>query len=362
LKTELSILETLAEKGGEKMKKALLILGGVMLLTLGAVGMASANAGPHGDFGGQLGTTDKCAGCHRAHTAVGEPLLKTESVDALCESCHLGTSFADPFNSMRTASGLTVLNGGGFEEINGTPATSSHRIPLVGGGASETAWGSDPSGLSEGVQGELECTSCHNPHGSSNYRILKDALNGHGSASNPAADRWVPSDPNLLNWQNGQVLPANSADYGATDWNGLSTPDYTQGINLFCATCHRTYYALSGSAGTPSTDTAKYPLGDGTQLVGTENSVRYRHTVSRSTSAWVPGTTKMMRYALRGNDPTTTNRGTNCLMCHFAHGTTATMSGYAAGSDVGPLQGGAANLLYDNRGICANCHAYVTTK
>ena len=48
-----------------------------------SVNVARADNGPHG---GYTPTTDACAGCHRAHTGVGDPLLKASTSYALCIS------------------------------------------------------------------------------------------------------------------------------------------------------------------------------------------------------------------------------------------------------------------------------------
>jgi len=69
----------------------LLVAGAALWLFLAAV-PALADGGPHvaatnsGVTGGL--TADTCAGCHRAHTAQGNYLLKEEEGPALCLACH----------------------------------------------------------------------------------------------------------------------------------------------------------------------------------------------------------------------------------------------------------------------------------
>ncbi len=270
---------------------------GVVLAGVGLVSWAapaSANAGPHG---GYTLTTSACAGCHRAHTAIAPYLLKADDEFALCTSCHGGNVTTDVLHGVQT--GATKLNGdpkplngGGFvETAGGVPVTSRHNIDGLPGSGGLTAWGSQNgdgtpvADVGVGVQGDLECTSCHNPHGSTNYRILND--------SSRAGDKWVPNDPDLLQWVSYQVLatrddapnygfdegnvndcPANAA-VGAgtpTPWPGengagthcklrytsgisysagppaVTSADTTKGMNAFCATCHKSYLTLSGSA------------------------------------------------------------------------------------------------------------------
>lgn len=332
---------------------------------------ASANNGPHG---GYTLTTSACAGCHRAHTAIGEELLKESDTFALCTSCHGGTVQTDVLHGVRTGDSAQ-LNGGGFQMVGGVAVNSAHNVEgLNGGDGSGTAWGGASSGA--GVAGTLECTSCHNPHGSSNYRILKDSNNGYPyGPSGYAQHRWVPNDPNLLDWVDNQVLATKDDNYdyaftssdctgtrcrqnftsGITD-NGdhTYTIDTTKGMNAFCATCHKSYLTQSGSGGNPSTDGTHYVY-PGTQDAndGHGDVVRYRHAVERTYG----GTPKQpLRFAAEGTDPnaaTLAYDAFGCLTCHYAHGTKATASGPAAG--VAPTNDSAL-LFYDNRGVCISCH------
>ncbi|MBI4498042.1 MAG: hypothetical protein HY689_09110 [Chloroflexi bacterium] len=73
----------------------LLVGGLVALLAFDGASTAYATGGPHGDY---TATTDSCAACHRAHTALADDkLLKTAAgpgnnylAVALCTSCHNG--------------------------------------------------------------------------------------------------------------------------------------------------------------------------------------------------------------------------------------------------------------------------------
>lgn len=87
------------------LKKITAIIIGVALsvLTFGMLNVATANEGPHGAY--NL-TTEKCAGCHRPHTANRTKLLKTSTYDLtgngvntdiadFCFSCHRDGSGAN---------------------------------------------------------------------------------------------------------------------------------------------------------------------------------------------------------------------------------------------------------------------------
>jgi predicted CXXCH cytochrome family protein len=427
---------------------------GVVLAGVGLVSWAapaSANAGPHG---GYTLTTSACAGCHRAHTAVSPYLLKADDEFALCTSCHGGNVTTDVLHGVQT--GATKLNGdpkplngGGFvETAGGVPVTSRHNIDgLPGSGPTLTAWGSQNgdgtpvADVGVGVQGDLECTSCHNPHGSTNYRILNDA----GTDSN----KWVPNDPDLLKWVSYQVLAtrddapnygfdngnindcpppntpvgASPTPYGGLDPNGNGTGNrcklrYTSGVLLatpaaayvtttpgvpaylgmsaFCATCHKSYLTLSGSAqnqnslntpvntpgpGTPTPIPAYLYPGIQDANDGHGDIARYRHAVekNRSLTSYPKQALRFAALGIDPNPPSSSKYGTDnltpaapgygvnqvqyrafsCETCHYAHGSSAAAT--PAPGDLVPEgpAGDSALLFYGNRGVCISCHQTV---
>jgi predicted CXXCH cytochrome family protein len=401
------------------------VLAGVGLATWATP--ASANAGPHG---GYTLTTSACAGCHRAHTAESPNLVKADSIYGLCTSCHGGLVSTDVVHGVlqgaTNTDGTTPrkLNGGGFEQQNGANVTSRHKVedvPINGTPwtGTDTAFGSQngdgtPTGdIGAGVQGVLECTSCHNPHGSTNYRILND--------SSGASNRWVASDPDILDFVQYQVLATrdDAPNYGfdftnvadcpvlptrpagsPTPYGGgvgpgskciqrftsgvlVATPAAAQnasgqylGMNAFCATCHKSYYTLSGSAhrfnslntpvpgtesgpGTPTRVPAYIYPGVQYSTEDGQSIARYRHAVNRNYT----GTPKQpLRYAAIGIDPNPSGslsyQAFGCLMCHYAHGTGAAATPAAGTTPEGPA-GDSALLFYGNRGVCVSCHQSV---
>ncbi len=184
-------------------RKLLLLLGvGALWLFVAAL-PAFADGGPHvmAINNGTSGlSADTCAGCHRAHTATAAGLLNNEQPD-LCLDCHNGTkATTDVVDGVQYESqgGGTVagaLRGGGFTYAlidSAHPArlsyTSSHGVGNIGhvqpldvtsaGQAvtsthegSGTVWGNGDTGV--GATVDLECASCHNPHGNGQYRILQ---------------------------------------------------------------------------------------------------------------------------------------------------------------------------------------------
>jgi cytochrome c553 len=319
-----------------------LIICWLLLLIFSSV--ASANFGVHG---GYLADTDYCGGCHRTHTALsgitwstatGETrtalLISTATLIVdFCYTCHgAGAQGAATdveggiFDSSPTSPNESnlggILNAGGFSDIGGLgkTVTSSHIINSTTG----TAWGEGTSGPGTAIR--LDCTSCHDPHGSSNYRSLKDYVNGHKVGGylgdfrtnpNPDPDPWVVANevgypqegfrlhtvydgvtPNY----NGQVFAQYRPDYTtgryarAVDGPDADTsPDRDRGISGWCIACHEQYATKAGvidivigpggskSWGAEDTSTA-YNAGDQFGAV-----VRHRHPVNAPLSNWYVG-------------------------------------------------------------------------
>lgn len=171
-----------------------------------------ADGGPHSmtTNNGTAGlSADSCAGCHRAHTATAADLLNSDQPD-ICLNCHDGTKATTDvvdgvqYNSIGGGTVLGALRGGGFQyalidSSNAAkniidPAThkqNSHIQPLATGaqvtsthgglggiygstwGQSVTVFGNGAVGTGSGAVVDLECGSCHNPHGNGQYRILQ---------------------------------------------------------------------------------------------------------------------------------------------------------------------------------------------
>lgn len=394
------------------MRKLILIAIGVMILSLAVVGVASANNGPHGGYDNM---TSACAGCHRAHTAQNEFLLVAETVYDLCVVCHGSTGggantnvvdgvFVGTRNTATNNQGTPGyrLNGGVFD----TGATSRHDVDgLDGGDGVGTAWGSiSADGLEGGVTGQLECTSCHDPHGSSNFRILKDYTVATSHSATNA--QWLQTtntfDPRLGIFENNLVKTASTdVTMGGTkgytyvseqivDVYGISDPfayapadqtnskmiktSYAAGMSWFCTACHTAYGQTTHSQDQYAGDPNRGPYGPANMGDGLMTT-RYSHkTYDTSGTARATGTAghpagNPLPFASGPStnaDWTTSTRGFfTCLSCHFAHGSTQSMSGFANAADFGEYNTGtggvmptndSANLFWPNRGTCASCH------
>lgn len=381
---------------------ALLIAGAALWLFLAAV-PALADGGPHvaANNSGVGGiTADSCAGCHRAHTAQGLYLLKAEDGPALCLTCHGTNGFGattdvesgqqytpDGTTGTDRGAALGALRAGGFVQARiasgdavriaylrtataisqlakvpaGAPSdvTSAH-LPIVNGEVANgtgIAWGNGPdvsTGSYAGPSVAMGCTSCHNPHGNGQYRILNKlpspaaagidvfvpaaaeavvtdaALPGPGEVRNYTIIQTNGGTGTLLASQvSALALPDTAGDYfrRRVPWNASSgtsndapngiSATFTTQISTWCLTCHSRYLSAGWSVQTPDT------------------IYKYRHT--------------------------STNTSRNCITCHVAHGSNAVMDG-AYSSDF-PYPGGAAPsdassrlLKIDNRGTCQACH------
>ncbi len=303
------------------MKRVVWILALVVGLAVWSSGTVWANGGPHG---GYTATTDACAGCHRAHTAQGPRLLTATSTYDLCMSCHgagntgADTNVADGVYTNRSGGGKGTLNapllGGGFVNYKNAAVTSTHDVS----GTVLAAWGNgvdrgQTANLGEG----LDCASCHDPHGSPNYRIFHTNINGTAVTVTD--------------------YDAAAKDYTAENWT-------TTEISAFCAACHQSYHETAANVGSDSNAWA-YNYGNGKYTHRVDMPYNYGGNAD-------PETTGFGGYTLPLADDGTSKRVV-CTTCHLPHGTSAQMTGYAA--NAGPA-GDSALLRLDNRGVCEVCH------
>jgi predicted CXXCH cytochrome family protein len=313
------------------MKKFLFVFALAVVLSLALVGAASANGGPHG---GYSATTDACAGCHRAHTAVGPNLLVQTSTYALCMSCHgstgtgADTNVADGFflstrSASTTGTALTADNApllaGGFTNYKGTAVTSSHDATGTSGRA---AWGNGAAnrGVAANISDvQFNCASCHDPHGSANYRIVKTTVNG-------------------------VVVTVDQVDEAAKDYDN---EHWGTGQSNLCAACHGAYHKTAAGQGS-TLDAGTY-----THRVGMPFT--YGANVN-------PETVGLSSFYLPLAE-TGTNNTVVCQTCHLPHGSSAAMTGFANGgpTGAGTVPGDttatdSALLRLDNRAVCEVCH------
>jgi predicted CXXCH cytochrome family protein len=364
---------------------------------------ALADGGPHVaslNSGASTLTADTCAGCHRAHTAQG-PLLLAAADDALCLTCHGATGSGATTDVMsgvqysigiqgtvRGSSVLGALRGGGFVSARidssnparilksqtdfllqpakvralaaGQPVTSAH-LNLAGNALSapNVAWGNAAPNAGPGPTVTLGCTTCHNPHGNGQYRIL-----------NP-----IPSDaagPLVESATNADVTDAVLPPPGdARNYTVIQA----SGGTLLASTAA----GVAGSAGSIAGDYwhIRVPWSTSPGLADAPNGIAASfdnqmtawcatcHAQHSSSADWFdPNPSGDMLYAYRHK---TTGR-LACTTCHVAHGSNARMEGQFSSTQ--PFPNGAAPLYaigtaatgdsrllkVDNRGTCQLCH------
>jgi predicted CXXCH cytochrome family protein len=319
----------------------------ILVAFLAMSGLALANGGPHG---GYVLLTDGCAGCHRAHTAIHASLLNGgPSYAEFCYTCHkdgLGAN-TDAYNGKFTG-GVTSwgtqvygetnagLNGGGFAQAftytgrsgrtTGQAAiTSKHNIESDS--TTYTAWGGGNTG--SGTTMTLTCVSCHDPHGNSNYRILKISVNGVSVSD----------------------VASNETEFSGTQAKSYTADAYKSGgkVSTWCVACHTQYKTAQGTVAGGTSGT--YDAGDGNGAV-----VRYRHpvdvAVGSAKATNLNANTKLPVDQSTYNATIQTGDITSCLTCHQAHGASATMT---ANATVSPASDSAL-LRLNNRGVCQDCH------
>ena len=425
------------------LKRISIVLALSLALCLAFVGSAYANFGPHGGYVDDTDSCAGCHRAHTSFSTVGwTDTLGWEHTSALlvgsattmtefCDACHgdaapgastnvasgvfdsgpsaaanvavLSPSGSNPatatgypadggsvITSYKTASQFNApLNGGGFERmpdpyswetnqaaISYKATSSAHKMdvtgPLWGAGASPLNWGG-------GTGVDLTCTDCHDPHGTSNYRLLKARVNGNPVGGYDTND--VPT-PVVYSMEEGYPVPANLVSGGdplvpgtkpgdttanpaggwlkheaGQDQMELYRPNYTdttgtvilqtsstetadKSMSIWCAACHTDYNQTNAADAVNYNYDPFLPdqvLSAGTALPGGQDY--HRHAVDTEMGAgqgagralqeevqldadWVPLENSITGDAERG--------WIGCLTCHRAHGSSVEMTGWAA--------------------------------
>jgi len=375
--------------------------------------VALANLGTHG---GYVANSEACAGCHRAHTAPSSvtwvdsnmetksALLLSESSEVyqFCLSCHDSTSQGADTNVLDGVYEGTAYGDQGENLISGAfgredaglgqgalwdgennMVTSTHIMNgqswgAWGGGtfgststSSVDASGNYPATLGTGNKIVMDCGTCHDPHGSSNYRILKDVVYGvsvggyTGTTDDPDPTPFVISKEEgypVGGFRLHATYEAYVPDFTKAQYSIAPGGDPDKGMTGWCIGCHTTY----------ATKTSQYDAGDGFGFVD-----RHRHPMNVPLSNFAGPrslviTTSPLPLAHStdplGNVTNSSDDWIECLTCHNAHGSSKVMTGWAnvadpandmiAGTGIGgvPPVNDSALLKMDNRGVCEACH------
>jgi predicted CXXCH cytochrome family protein len=243
---------------------------------LGVHNLAPASGSPV-TYQGSLG----CTFCHAPHSGLGgvsglwnqtlskatyTPYTSTTHVEqgntqptlgvtsSLCLSCHDGTVAVGQTSAYGTIPMAGTMNG---MDSFGTNLSSSHPFSLVlplkdasNLAASLVAQGqtADPTHAVTLVNGNIECTSCHNPHAQSTDKIaqnflVRDSSSGQMCLACHDPNRVMQGQPNpLAGWTNSIHQTATNQ----TSPNANAGPYGTVTLNA-CTSCH-----MEHNAGTPA--------------------------------------------------------------------------------------------------------------
>jgi predicted CXXCH cytochrome family protein len=291
-----------------------LLVGATAVLAIG--GLA-----PNPAYAFHDGGSSSCAICHIMHASddgqvvivESGPLLLAASSSDLCLTCHdQDTVFGmDPLNPPpeRGAGNFVFLL---EDNINDAPDGQSFPIGGEAAGhsiisldratAADTRFQEAPGGIFP--SSDLGCTSCHDPHGNSNFRML----NGTGPVQGGIADFTNPAPAAVgLDISNPLAVEANDQHTA-----------YLAGMSAWCANCHGAYHdnhfnSNFNHTGDESLGNAQINIynrynGDNDPLGGTQGTAYLKDVPFEQ-----PGSSTSSTFG-----PTAGSR-IMCLSCHRAH-------------------------------------------
>jgi len=217
-------------------------------------------AGSHGGF---IENQGRCSDCHNMHDKANKKLLQESTESVLCEKCHAGSGISR-FNVWRAYTGVNpnqmTGTGGSFGLYSGTRGGNAHSMHRINDEATPAPGG---------VTTQHRCGTCHNPHGSKNYRVLRDTVNN----------------------------VTGITVYARTDEND-NFVNYSTGFVKFCTACHTSYKVTDDGNG----NWIRHPVG--VQL-GNYSAQNYFYSNNTSYKPKVE---------------LETNKTIACVSCHYAHG------------------------------------------
>jgi hypothetical protein len=429
---------TARERTRGRMRAVMLL---AALATLLVASTAHANFGPHAP-GGAL-DTGTCAMCHRVHTSASSAtwlddtgtehsaLLvgTTATISEFCLVCH---GDASPGAATNVVTGIfegtsayvtsstpdAPLTAGGFGEMpdpyawNGSgtvdivPTTSRHDLdtgPLP-------LWG---SGTSLATIPSMSCISCHDPHPTSNFRMLRGNVNSETVGGYTGADDTSPN-AFVFSTETGYPVPGSDPSNPAggflkgapgeeqmVDYRpnytadsqllNITSTDPNKSASVWCAACHKGYRQKSAA----TTVTTNFGIYEANPVTGDQVGALGRHFhPSDVTLENGVGPTRSLPATVVSDPhwaPLEKAQGSSggfeknyigCMTCHRAHGSSAVMTGWGAShletntlgywapvqDDVpgvspakqvaggSPAVGSSGLLRTNNRGVCERCH------
>ncbi len=300
-------------------------------------------------------------------TTESEPgALEGDQTVTTVTATYSGGSAAISTQTRVSTLGLSALNGGGFRYISGTEVTSRHNADPADDSLFPWGFNANTGQNSNSLASPLQCTSCHNPHGTGNYRLLKESINGNDVVALAYFGGSFTKDEGAAGFEAGAPADKYTREYyGSAGTGGAPTTAGQGSLASLCGACHTAYPSDGASVG--------YTAG---------GTTHYRHKTEMAYTDWTNPETggpasqnpelnpltgfPALRLASNGSE---TDTIVTCLTCHRVHGSTSTMSGYAltqglgglGDNDLTPSQSATSTstLLYtDNRGMCEACHQW----
>jgi predicted CXXCH cytochrome family protein len=290
------------------------------------------------------------------NATIGQP----DGTSVKCLSCHDGTIALGHVTSRTTD--ITFSSALGSRRSNlGTDLRDDHPISFVYNAALATADGklNNPSSLSSGValdaNGKMQCTSCHDPHYSSNTKFLV--------ATNEYSTLCIVCH-NDANWTNSTHKSSTST------WNGSSTDPwpnntYTTVAQNACENCHVSHQAGGAKRilNSATEENNCLPCHSGTvaasgKRIDNQLSKTYKHNVARNSGTHDP---------TEANIVPSSSVHVECIDCHNPHASNATtasapnVNGFLKGVKGVDTDGNSVNPSSYEYQICYRCHTTNST-
>jgi hypothetical protein len=307
-------------------------------------------------------------------TPVGQgypDLLLFANKTDVCLNCHAGTgggyhvwsdnpATPDPVQANRGGGDFVFLE---EDNINDAHAGADNPVPGYAAGHSVVSGmmgtAVDPENpFSPGGDYDarnLACSSCHDPHGTSSFRILYQAGQSVDNAVYTA------------------TLEADGISLFGPGESASNHNAYLGGYSEWCGTCHGDFHANSGNLIHPSGE----PLGEDiantyNSYDGTTDCVENPPATGQPCGTGSPQTAYLIQVPFQDSSVTTSSTSgptssseVACMSCHRAHATSAMDAGRWDFNVTGLAEDGAESGSYAipnpydafQRSLCNKCHA-----
>ncbi len=313
------------------------------------------------------GGVGSCNTCHIMHgdpgAGVGDGLLLAGSSSDVCLNCHaadygevLGVDHLAPPPERGPGNFVFLL----ADNINDSPDGATN--PISGDAAGHNLLAPGHGLATDGTRltspggsypaSELRCTSCHDPHGNSNYRFLRGPGNDEGSGGTFVYPPPLAEGLDLL--------------VGGVEANGNHVA-YQSGMSRWCGNCHGGYLDRHNRMGS----SFRHPID---RNLSTRTSSRYNEyngtadpTGGSAATAYLAAVPfEVVDNTVNRTAGANTSSRVMCLTCHRAHATSAPAAGrwdfnVAALGDDGVVSGSypLPNPYPDpnQTSLCGKCHS-----